>query len=209
MNPAAISGDDDAQDSTNESDEEPYREHPNNDFLSSTDEDEDREIWNDVLPDELQKDLPGLDHPQPLPRPEIRSKSVAHSLVFWLEYFLLVWQVSVHISDNGMAWLLKFLSGWLKLLGLEVTNDVYSQVILAFPASTYMLREFLNFDRDNFDKYVVCQKCHKLYNYNECLTKVRNHEVGKTCVNTWLRKGRQVMCGASLVYRVQHANGKY
>ena len=62
----------------------------------------------------------------------------ANLLVFWLLYFLLLWQVTCRLSDNGLIWLLKFLISW----------------------------QFLNLDRDDFNKFVVCPKCTKLYKYD-------------------------------------------
>lgn len=174
--------------------------------LSSTDEEDGDEVWNDVLPDDLQQDLNG--QPPPIPdNKENRSKNVAQSLVFWLVYFLLMWQLSCHISENGMAWLLRFLGAWLKLLGVEISNNTLSQIIVAFPGTMYMLRQILDFDRDDFDKYVVCPKCHKLYQYNECLTTVNNRQVAKVCCGYLYSRGKKVACGASIVYKVQLANG--
>lgn len=174
--------------------------------FSSTDEDDNEEIWNDVLPEDVQRDLNG--DPSPLPEPVTKSNRVVHALVFWFVYFLLVWQLSYHISENGMAWLLRFLQAWLKLLGLQIQNDTLAQIIAVFPGSMYMLRQFLDFDKDNFDKFVVCPKCHKLYSYNECIITVNNRLVGKTCSGFNYSRGKKVTCNAAIVYKTQLKNGK-
>lgn len=123
------------------------------------------------------------------PLPEFQRRQTplqkVNSLIFWFVYFLLIWQATCHLSDNGMAWLLRFLVSWLKVLGIEISNDVFEKIILSFPGSLYLVRQFLNFDRDNFNKFVVCPKCTKLYKYDSCLTMVNNRQVAKTCSNTY------------------------
>ena len=83
-----------------------------------------------------------------------------------------------------------------------------TQIIIAFPASTYMLRQILMVDRDDFNKFVVCPKCHKLYEYNQCLSTVNNREVAKLCSGFQQKRGKKVPCGAAILYKVQLMNGK-
>lgn len=132
---------------------------------------ESEEIWNGVLPEMLSRDIESA---PPLPEFQRRQTSLqkVNSLIFWFVYFLLIWQATCHLSDNGMAWLLRFLVSWLKVLGIEISNEVFEKIILSFPGSLYLVRQFLNFDRDNFNKFVVCPKCTKLYKYDSCLTMV-------------------------------------
>ena len=107
-----------------------------------------------------------------------------------------------------MAWLLRFLVSWLKVLGIEISNEVFEKIILSFPGSLYLVRQFLNFDRDKFNKFVVCPKCTKLYKYDSCLTMVNNRQVAKTCSNTYFSRGRKMTCNATIVTRVTLQNGK-
>ena len=62
-----------------------------------------------------------------------------------------------------MDWLLRFLISWLKVLGTEISSEVFENVLLCCPGSLYLIRHFLNWDRDDFNKFVVCPKCTKLY----------------------------------------------
>ena len=105
-----------------------------------------------------------------------------------------------------MAWLLKFLSSWFKLLGVVVPSDILAQIVTAFPGTLYMLRKFFYFDRDSFDKFVVCSKCHTLYEYNECVKTVNNRKVVKTCSGVRYSRGKKIQCGEDLVYNVQLKN---
>ena len=146
---------------------------------------ESEEIWNGVLPKMLSRDIESA---PPLPEFQRQQTSLqkVNSLIFWFVYFLLIWQATCHLSDNGMAWLLRFLVSWLKVLGIK------EKIILSFSGSLYLVRQFLNFDRDNSNKFVVCPKCTKLYKYNSCLTMVNNRQVAKTCSNTYFSRGRKM-----------------
>ena len=128
--------------------------------------------------------------------------------MFWFVYFLLIWQATCHLSDNGLIWLLKFLVSWLKVLGVEISSEVFENLLLSFPGSLYLVRQFLNLDRDDFNKFVVCPKCTKLYKYDSCLVMVNNRQVAKRCANTYYSRRRKMVCNASMVTRVTLQNGK-
>ena len=129
--------------------------------------------------------------------------------MFWLVYFLLIWQASCKISDNGLVWLLQFLFKFLKILGVTISNEFLADLISVLPTSLYLLRQFINLDRDYFTKYVVCPKCTKLYSYDSCLKmEAGNRIVGRTCSNTFMTRGRRKSCNAQLVRRVKLKDGK-
>lgn len=107
--------------------------------------------------------------------------------------------------------------GWLGCFGswshgsrlwAEILNEVFEKIILSFSGSLYLIRQFLNFDRDKFNKFVVCPKCTKLYKYDSSLTMVNNRQVAKTCSNTYFSRGRKMTCNATVVTRVTLQNGK-
>ena len=69
---------------------------------TSDQSDSDAEHWDDLPMEEFTKDIPAA---TPLPEPLRRKSRVqqVNSLVFWLVYFLLVWQASCKISENGLV----------------------------------------------------------------------------------------------------------
>ena len=142
---------------------------------SSNSESESEEVWSGVLPEMLSRHIENTP-----PLPEARHHKTAlqkvNLLLFWLLYFLLLWQATCHLSDNGLVWLLKFLISWLKVLGVEISSEVFENVLLYFPGSLYLVRQFLNLDRDDFNKFVVCPKCTKLYKYDSCLGMVDKYQ---------------------------------
>ena len=91
---------------------------------------------------------------------------------------------------------------------MSVSNDFLAELITLFPSSIYLLRQFINVDRDSFTKYVVCLKCTRLYHYDSCLTLDNNRTVAKRCSNLVTVSGKRQPCNAQLVRRVQLKDGK-
>ena len=167
----------------------------------------DEEIWNGVLPEMISRDI---ENAPPLPEAQGHQTALqkVNSLIFWFVYFLLIWQATCHLSDNGLAWLLNFLVSWLRVLGVEISNEVFEKLAMSFPGSLYLVRQFLNVDRDDFNKFVVCPKCTKLYKYDSCISMINNRQVAKKCSNTHYSRGRKLTCDATLVTKVTLQNGK-
>lgn len=151
-----------------------------------------------------------IENPPPLPVAQHCQTSLqkVNSLVFWFVYFLLIWQATCHLSDNGLAWLLKFFVSWLKVLGVEISNEVFENLLLSFQASLYLVRQFLNLDRDDFNKFVVCPKCTKLHKYDSCLEMINNRQVAKKCSNKYYSRRKKMVCNTNMVPRVTLQNGK-
>ena len=159
------------------------------------------------LPEMLSRDI---ENTPPLPEAQHHKTALqkVNSLLFWLLYFLLLWQATCHLSDNGLVWLLKFLISWLKVLAVEISSEVFENVLLCFPGSLYLVRQFLNLDRDDFSKFVVCPKCTKLYKYDSCLEMVNGRQVAKKCTNTYYSRRKKMVCSASMATKVTLQSGK-
>ena len=83
------------------------------------------------------------------------------------------------------------------------------ELIVILPSCLYLLRQFINLDRDYFTKYIVCPKCTKLYAYDACLKVDQNNRtVAKTCSNTFMSRGKKKICNAQLVKKVKLKDGK-
>jgi len=190
--------------SDNYTDTDSNTEH--SDSNSKSDE-EAEEVWDGVLPESLNNDI---GNPPPIPEARIQQTKTqkVNSLIFWFVYFLFIWQVTCHISDNGMAWFLRFFIQWLKVLNVEVSNEFLDQIVIAFPGSLYLIRKILHLDRDDFNKFVVCEKCTKLYRYDDCLSVVNNQQVPQKCTNTFYLRGKKNICNSALLTKVTHTNGK-
>ena len=79
-------------------------------------EDEDSKEWHEDV-DDLLEDMAGDEF---LPEPTHHQSSVQKltALIQWLIYFLLFWQASTKLSDNGLEWLLRFLFQFLHTTGV-------------------------------------------------------------------------------------------
>ena len=130
-------------------------------------DDEDPEVWYEDV-DDLFEDVT---NDEPLPEP-IRHQSSTQTLTIlikWLIYFLLFWQATCKISDNGLEWLLPFMFQFLHVMRINCSSEYLSQLALMCPSSLYLLRKFVNLKRDNFVKFAVCPKCASLFWRSDCL----------------------------------------
>ena len=170
-------------------------------------EDEEPEFWDD-FPDEIFNDI-GKD--QPLPEPSEKSSLTKKltSLLQWFILFILLWQANCKISNNGLEWLLRFLFQFLHLVGITYHCDYLVEFCTMFPTSLYVLRQLVEFDRDDFVKFVVCPKCSSLYDPGDCTQPIGGKLVAKCCTHKAFKKGKGAReCGTKLAKKVALTNGK-
>ena len=78
-----------------------------------------------------------------------------------------------------------------------------------FPTSLYVLRQLVEFDRDDFVKFVVCPKCSSLYDPGDCTQRIGGKLVAKCCTHKAFKKGKGAReCGTKLAKKVALTNGK-
>ena len=155
-------------------------------------------------------DLDGESYP--LPEPPERPTRRLHALLMWALYFLIVWQYCYLISDNALLMLLRFLKAFLTCIGGVIPNGAGAELVLSLaalvPLTMYSVRNVLGFDRDNFERYVVCPKCTKLYRPEDCLRRIGNQVQPIVCDNILFpRSRRRKACGSKLVKKVVLKNG--
>lgn len=141
---------------------------------------------------------------QPIPEPVEHPSRRLQSLLMWTLYFLIVWQYCHLISDNALLMLLRFFKAFLVCIGSIIPNGAGADLVLSLAAllsmTMYSLRNFLGIDRDNFERYVVCPKCTKLYRPEDCLRRVGNEVLPVVCDNILFpRSRRRKACGSKLV----------
>ena len=144
-----------------------------------------------------------------IPEPPLqlsRLKQV-HVLLRWLSCFILYWQVVIHTSDAAVEWLLFFLGKFLQTLSYGLSSEFFTSFMMYFPTSIYMLYRISCLKRDEFEKFVVCSKCTKLYHLDECLERKHGTVLPKRCTNVFFPLGRAKHCGSKLVDKVILKNG--
>ncbi|KAK3738578.1 hypothetical protein QZH41_009998 [Actinostola sp. cb2023] len=93
-------------------------------------------MWNDNI-EELLQDVAANDEPLPEPRGKTSIKQAVTSLVSWFVYFLLFWQATCKLSDNGLEWLLRFMFQFLHTVGVSSNNEYLIEMTVIFPSSLY------------------------------------------------------------------------
>lgn len=86
----------------------------------------------------------------------------------WLLILILTWQIGHCISVAAIGELLQFIAKAFSLAESLLSSPVVIG-LSAFPTSIYLAHKYLKIERDNFIKYVLCPKCHTLYNYEEMM----------------------------------------
>ena len=174
----------------------------------STDEVEDSDLLEDIA-GAINSDADN--YPLPEPAAECPNRRL-QSLLMWSLYFLIVWQYCHMISDNALLMLLRFLKAFLTCIGSVIPNEAGAELVMSLaavvPLTMYSLRKILRVDRDNFETYVVCPKCTKLYRPEDCLRRVGNQVQPIVCDNILFpRSRRRKPCGSKLVKKVVLKSG--
>ena len=126
-----------------------------------------------------------------------------------LMLFLVTWQVFFTISDAGLAMLIVFFHHFFRLLSSLDTNcAILSSFAKFWPKSIATVLRVLNINSDKFVQYVVCPKCHSIYNYNQCVTSTQQ---SKTCWHVAYprhrHKSRRKPCGTLLLRKERTRSG--
>ena len=147
-------------------------------------------------------------HDEPLQEPvqENSSTQALTTLLQWLVYFLLLWQATCKISDNGLEWLLRVVFQFLHVMGITCKSEYVCQLAAMLPSSLYLLRQFVDFKCDNFVKFAVCPKCASVYQLENCTRHVGGQIVSSLCTYKPFRSKRE--CGEALARKVILGSGK-
>ena len=96
---------------------------------------------------------------------------------------LLFWQGVYRVSDNAMVALFKLLKILLLTLS-KLMNTLKPVAVFAsrIPISLAGCRKVAGIDRDSFITYVVCEKCHSVYDFDSCYDlDEKGNRVAKKC----------------------------
>ena len=97
---------------------------------------------------------------------------------------------------------------FLHVMGITCNSDFIRQMSVMLPTSLYLLRKFVNLNRDNFVKFAVCPKCASLYQLESCTRLVGGQIVSNICTRKAFTKGRNRECGTALARKVILGSGK-
>ena len=165
----------------------PESESEDEPITESCEEEDELENGEETLLHWSEEDLQGMmqDFHEPIPEPPHQQPKLnqVNLLLRWLCCFILYWQVVTH---SEVEWLLTFLGRFLQTLNYGPNSDFFSNLMLFFPSTIYMLQKISNLKRDEFEKFVVCSKCAKLYNLDECLERKHGTVLPTRCCSNIL-----------------------
>ena len=81
---------------------------------------------------------------------------------------LIFWQKISGVSDRALTLLLNIVIAFLGLVAFQLDVRVLKTLVGKLSSSLYAIRKYLNLDRDDFDRFAVCPKCHHIYNIASC-----------------------------------------
>lgn len=122
--------------------------------------------------------------------------------------FLLIWQVVSHVSDASLAMLIVFFHHFFRLLSsMEESSGVISTLARFWPKTLGSMHKVMGFEKEEFVQYVVCPKCHSIYDYSDCFMMKHGIEVSKTCQHCPFpqhpNKSQRKPCGAVLLQSIK------
>ena len=157
--------------------------------------------------EDLQGLMPELNEPLPELAPQQPMSNRVNILLQWFCCFIVYWQILTHVSNAAVQWILSFLGRFLQTLGYWLNSEFFSNFVLFFPTIIYMLQRIGNLKRYDFDKFVVCSKCPKMYHLDECLERKHGTVLLKRCSNILFPLGKARHCNTKLVDKVILKNG--
>lgn len=130
--------------------------------------------------------------------------------VRYLFVFISFWQFSYNISNNAINALLRFLKFFIHCLGVAFSSEALANC--SIPIGLKTVHKILGVGGGMFVKYVVCPRCHSVYEYEDCVeTKANKQNESKRChhiayPNHSLMSHRK-RCGALLLKKVRSKRG--
>ena len=119
--------------------------------------------------------------------------------------FLLLWQFWFGVSNAGLNILLLFIYHLLKVIKCDDTT------FEKFPKDLLSARRTIVGDSISFTSYVVCPKCHAIYDYNNCLERLPEKSfISRKCKHVMYPQHKQLSkrqpCNAGLLQKVKVGN---
>ena len=104
-----------------------------------------------------------------------------HPFVLAMGIYLLSWQVSYKIPDSCVTALLLFLNHFFTIVATLTFSNGLSDFAQSIPRDIKLLQKIFGINRSQFIQYVVCPKCHSIYNFDSCIITEGNRKESKCC----------------------------
>ena len=116
-------------------------------------------------------------------------------------------------SDSSVEMLLGIFRFLIYLLHSILGLETVKPLLQSFPSTMYLAKKHVGNDRDEFEKFVVCQKCHSLCSYEDAVKKNKNGDnISSKCKTVPYpnhpHQSRRKPCGTRLMKKVLSLDGK-
>ena len=88
--------------------------------------------------------------------------------------FLFIWQSVINATERALKALLRFLKYLILTLGLVFQNRQLTAMSDHIPVTIIKAEKLLGIDDRGIIDYIVCNKCHSLYEYKDCVKEKPN-----------------------------------
>ena len=126
--------------------------------------------------------------------------------------FIFFWQSCFHLSDVGVNMILGFFVTFLLLLAKVLCISSLEKFSLNIPKTISAARQFMGYNRDDFEKWVTCRHCSSIYNLEDYREKLHNGTyISKKCsyisFPNHTHHNRQKPCNSILLKSVKTSAG--
>ena len=126
--------------------------------------------------------------------------------------FLLSWQFRFGVPDTGMAALLMFMYHILFYISKITKSPIVQQLATTMPRSVAAAQRAIGAHEDSASSYVVCTKCHLIYNHQDCYQDIRGgKQAAKVCQHISFPNHphslQRNVCGTNLLASIRGRNG--
>ena len=174
----------------------------------SHNDDDNVEIEDLVLPTESDEH----NEPPSIVEESSTTDSQSYSLIVWLTTFIIHLQAHFRLSDRVVCAILAFFGVFFKVLGRLAPGSILFHLARNFPCTLHQLNTHYLMKTKQFQRYVVCRKCHRTYFFHHCIEKRGRLQLSKQCsykpFPNHPHSSRRGCCNTLLLKTVELSSGK-
>ena len=140
---------------------------------------------------------------------EVSVKECSTTEPIWqIVFFLMLWQSLYRVSNTALNVLLKALAVFVRVIGTSFSGNKVESLSSNMPRDTKAAHKLLfHTGEDDFINYVVCPKCHSIYEYKDCIVLQHGRRESIECHHVSYpnhpQLSRRSKCGATLLKRTR------
>ena len=120
--------------------------------------------------------------------------------------------LAYNVSNSAIGCLLRFVKYFVRALGVAFQCEALVHTAHCIPVGLQTVHKLLRIAGTNFIQYVVCPKCHSMYDYKSCIFRGSDGQlISKNCCHIAYPKhphaSRRKSCGSLLLKKVRTKSG--